>query len=194
MAEEKIRAFVAIELPDDIRAKLVELEDKLKAAGIKSVRWVNPAGIHLTLKFLGDIEPSRVAGITAVIENSASGVTPFSIEVKETGVFPNPQRTRVAWVGLVGDLEHLKSLQERIETNLVPLGFPAEARGFTPHLTLARVNDQASPDERLQFGQLVTGTRFEGGTIHVESVNLMRSQLYRSGAVYTRLSEIRLKI
>ena len=87
---------------------------------------------------------------------------PFNIEASGLGVFPNMKRIQIIWVGLSGELEKLGQLQKRIEESLKPLGFPAEARPFTPHLTLARVRDYARPDERQKLGQLISATEFRG--------------------------------
>lgn len=164
----------------------------MKSAGAP-VRWVDPSSIHLTLSFLGNIAAGRVGEITGTMEESAKGMLPFSLELKEMGVFPNPQRTRVAWVGLGGEVDKLLQLQKQLESNLELIGFKAEERAFTPHLTLARVNERASPDERQRFGRLVMGTRFETSGFRANALSLMRSQLFRAGAVYSRLSEVKLK-
>lgn len=190
---EQIRSFIAIELPEEIRQKLGELETRLKSGGQSQVRWVNPNSIHLTLKFLGNIAAGRVGEITRVIEESAKDIPPFVLEVKDAGVFPNPKRARVAWVGLSGEVDKLVQLQKNLESKLEPLGFAAEARAFTPHLTIARVNDGASIEERQRFGELVTVTKFEAGSIKVDTISLMRSQLNRTGAIYGRLSLVKLQ-
>ncbi len=189
----QIRSFIAIELPDELRQKLGELEARLKSGGQRQVRWVNPNSIHLTLKFLGNITADKVNEITGVMEGVAREIPPFRLEVKGPGVFPNPKRARVAWVGLSGEVDKLLQLQQNLEANLETLGFAAELRAFTPHLTIARVNDVASPEERQKFGELVTGTGFEAGNIKVDAISLMRSQLSRAGAIYSRLGLVRLK-
>ena len=189
---EQIRSFIAIELPDEVRRKLGQLEERLKSGGQAPVRWVHPESIHLTLKFLGDIAATRVGEITEAMAQSARGITPFTIEVSGTGVFPNVRRARVAWVGLGGEVDKLLQLQKNIESNLAILGFAAEERDFTPHLTIARVNERASPEERQRFGELVTATSFDGGRIPVNGINLMKSQLTRAGAIYSRLSLVTL--
>ena len=136
---EKIRSFIAIELSPEIRQSLARLQEKLKAAGNPPVRWVDPANIHLTLKFLGDIDSGITGRITAALEAAARDTHPCSIEVSGLGVFPNPRRVQVVWVGLTGEMEKLNRLQKSIEDGLMPLGFPPEGRAFSPHLTLARV-------------------------------------------------------
>lgn len=186
---EQIRAFIAIELPDEILQKLGRLEDQLRDGAGRVARWVKPESIHLTLKFLGEIDSGRVDEITSAMKAGARDIAPFTIAIKGTGVFPGVRQTRVAWVGLAEDIETLQQLQQNIESRLEPLGFKPDARGFTPHLTIARANEQASPEERRRFGETVVDTQFEGGKIRVEAISLIRSQLMRTGAVYSRLGE-----
>ena len=191
---EQIRSFIAIELPPEVKQALASIQGKLKAAGGAPVRWVDPGSIHLTLKFLGDIDSGSTARITAALEEAARGTHSFSIEVSGLGVFPDPRRVRVVWVGLTGELEKLSQLQKRIETGLVPLGFKEEGRAFTPHLTLARVRDYASPDERQQLGQLIEKTGFDAKNVmNVNAVHLIRSQLTREGPIYTKIGTVDLK-
>jgi len=190
---ENIRSFIAIELPGEVKAMLVRLQERLKAGGSPSTRWVNPNGIHLTLKFLGDTAVSQIQGITSVIESAVREISPFELEIDKLGVFPNPNRVQVVWVGVDGETSRLKHLQENIESGLVPLGFAAEARAFTPHLTLARLNQRAAPVERQRFGQLISGMEFtETRRFTVDSVNFMESQLTREGAIYNRIGTIKL--
>jgi 2'-5' RNA ligase len=191
---EQIRSFIAIELPDELKSELVRLEARLKSGGQSGVKWVDPYGIHLTLKFLGSIAVDRVEGITRAMEEAARGISPFRLEVKELGVFPNFKRVQVAWVGISGEADKLVQLQKRIESNLAPLGFAPESRPFTPHLTLARLRSQASLEERQRSGQLIADTTFEAACpIEVDAISLIRSQLTREGAIYTRINSARLE-
>jgi len=191
---EQIRAFIAIELPEEVKSALAQLEAELKMGGPPSVKWVDPGAIHLTLKFLGNIAADKVDKITRVIEEAAEGISPFHLEVKGLGVFPNLRRVRVIWVGVEGELAPLSQLQQHIESRLAPLGFPPESRPFTPHLTLARVREQVSPNEQQRLGQLIASTRFETAhRFNVDSVSLMRSQLTKEGAIYSQISSIKLK-
>jgi len=158
------------------------------------VKWVDPDNIHLTLKFLGNTDSGIVGKITSALEEAVRGTPPFSIEVGGLGVFPNTRHVRVVWVGLTGEVAKLGQLQQRIETVLVPLGFAAESRSFTPHLTLGRVNDYASPGERQDLGQLVTGTAFEARyKINVDAVHLIKSQLTREGPIYSKIGTVALR-
>jgi 2'-5' RNA ligase len=190
---EQLRCFIAIELPEEIKAGLSRLQAKLKAGSQCPVKWVNPYSIHLTLKFLGNVNVDMTSRITEAMAEAAQEASPLQLEIKGLGVFPNPRRVQVIWVGVSGDLDKLLQLQKRLETNLARLGFAPEARAFTPHLTLARVREQASADERQKLGELVAGTRFEAGYgLPVEAISLMRSQLTRAGAIYSQLSSVKL--
>jgi len=191
---EKIRSFIAIELPGELKQALAELQRKFKSAGSLPVKWVDPANIHLTLKFLGDIDVDSPEKIVKALEEAAGGLTSFNIEVRGLGVFPNMNRIQIIWVGLHGELEKLGQLQKRLETSLKLLGFPPENRPFTPHLTLARVRDYARPDERQKLGQVISAANFEGKyIIKVTAVNLMRSQLTPEGPLYSKLGTVTLK-
>ncbi len=191
---EQIRSFIAIELPDELKLELTQLEARLKSGKQPWVKWVDPYSIHLTLKFLGSIAADRSGEITRAMEEAVRGIPPFHLEVKDLGVFPNLRRVQIVWVGMGGEVDKLGQLQQRIESNLVPLGFAPESRPFMPHLTLARLRDRASLDERQRLGQLIAGTKFEAVyAIEVDSVNLMKSQLTREGAIYSRISSVELK-
>jgi len=188
---EQVRSFIAIELPEGLKVELIQLQGRLKLGEQSWVKWVDPNSIHLTLKFLGNIAVGRINEIIRAMEEAVLGISPFHLEVRELGAFPNFKRVQVAWVGVGGEVDKLVQLQQRIDSNLAPLGFAIETRPFTAHLTLARLRDRASPDERQRFGQLIAGARFESAyTIKVDAVSLMKSQLTREGAIYSRLSSV----
>jgi 2'-5' RNA ligase len=180
------RLFIAIELPDTVKRELTQLENTLKAKTPAVVRWVGPDGMHLTLKFLGDVASEKIDEVIMGIEEAVNGVTPFRLEVREVGAFPNLNRVQVVWVGMRGELDKLMNLQKQIEGNMEQLGFPREDRAFTPHLTLGRVRNYASPEDRKKIGQVLSGVMFSSSNpITVESVCLVKSQLTPEGAVYT---------
>ncbi len=191
MENERIRTFIATDLPAESREALRGLQDRLRLGSRAPVKWVDPDSIHLTLKFLGGIEAGLVPRILDVIVESVRGVRPFQVELKELGAFPSLNRVRVVWVGLGGEIDKLALVQRRIEAGLVPLGFPAEGRAFSPHFTLARVREQATPDERRRLGELIAATTFEaGGRFNVDAIHLMKSQLTREGPIYSRLGSV----
>ncbi|MFC1981880.1 RNA 2',3'-cyclic phosphodiesterase [Chloroflexota bacterium] len=190
---EQIRSFIAIELPDELKQKLGQLEARLKSDNQLRLKWVNPDSIHMTLKFLGNIAVDRIDEITSAMERAAQTVPPFRLEVKDLGAFPSLKRIQIVWVGMCGELDKLGQLQQGIESNLEHLGFVPESRPFTAHLTLARLRTQAPLDDRQRFGQLLSDTSFHAGTIKVDAISLMRSQLTREGAIYNRISSVSLK-
>jgi 2'-5' RNA ligase len=191
---EKIRSFIAIELPGEVKQALTRLQEELKSAGNLPLRWVEPKNIHLTLKFLGDIDVASTGKITLALEDAVRGAQPFNIEVKGLGVFPSLKRIQIVWVGLYGEMEKLGQLQKSIEEKLKPLGFTPENRPFTPHLTLARVRDYARPEERQKLGDIISAASFEGQyKVNVTSVNLMKSQLTREGPIYSKIGTVNLK-
>jgi 2'-5' RNA ligase len=189
---DEIRSFIAIELPEAVKLNLSQLEAQLKSGRQVSVRWVAPDSIHLTLKFLGNIVVESTKDIVQAMAEAARGIPPFGLVVKGLGVFPNLKRVQVAWVGVQGEIDRLNQLQQRLDSNLSRLGFAPEGRPFTPHLTIARLRDNASPTERQAFGQLITSTRFQAGTFTVDAINLMKSQLTREGPIYSRISQVAL--
>lgn len=191
---EQIRSFIAIELPDEFRLALARLQERLKSGSRALVKWVDPQGIHLTLKFLGNISPDMVGRITTALEGAVRGMSPFHLEAGGLGAFPSLKRVRVVWVGIAGEVDRLSRLQRSIESALVPLGFAPESRTFSPHLTLGRLRDQATPEESRNLGQLVATASFETAyAVEVASVHLMRSQLTREGAIYSRVGSLKLE-
>ena len=190
---EQVRSFIAIELPSEIRAELASLEERLKARRHPFVKWVDPEGIHLTLKFLGSIALTTVPQIIDAITKIAQPISPFRLQMGGLGVFPNWQRPQVVWVGIGGEVGKLAILQRDMEAALAPLGFPPESRSFSAHLTLGRLRERASPKERQKFGQWVGSTKFEASlTFEVNTLSLMKSQLTPSGAIYSQLASIEL--
>jgi len=191
---EQIRSFVAIELPEEVRKGLARLRAELERDEHRFVKWVDPGGMHLTLKFLGNIPSKRVTEVTGAMEEATQGIYPFRLEISGLGAFPGLKQVRVFWVGIGGEVDKLSKLQQTIDAALAALGFAKEERPFVPHLTLARIRQGASPPERRSFGELVDSTIFEEKyPVEVEAVNLMKSQLTPAGAVYTRLSVVRLR-
>jgi 2'-5' RNA ligase len=184
---ERLRLFVACELPDEARRALAEVQAGLRRAGADRLRWVRPEGIHITLKFLGATEAER---LEAIKEALAAAVEPFAIRVRPNalGGFGG-SGLRVVWVGLEGDVEALAELAGRVDRALEALGFPREERPFAAHLTLARVPDVASREERRRLRELIEGQKLPAlPELTLDRVSLMRSELRPDGSVYTRLA------
>ena len=192
---EKIRTFIAIELSESIKDDLTKLQERFKGEAPRgSVRWVRSEGIHLTLKFLGDVPADQIGEISRALQRSCQGFAPFSLLCGGLGCFPNLKRPRVVWVGIQEETGTLAQLQKAIEENVASLGYPTEKRKFSPHLTLGRVQRRVSSGDQRRLGELVGASEIGIlGRMEVQSVNLMRSDLRPSGAVYTRLAEVELK-
>jgi len=184
-----IRTFVAIELDAGVLRRIGSLLERIQAdmpSGL--VRWVRPQSIHLTLKFLGDVEEDRLETLAATLQAACKDHAPFSLSIHGMGVFPNPKRPRVVWIGVDEPTGALQRLQRDVERAIAPLGFPTERRPFSPHLTLGRVKDGRKPAELEALGQYAARARVLVGDMAVDTVYLMRSDLSPAGAIYTELA------
>jgi 2'-5' RNA ligase len=180
-----IRCFVAIELPGDIQAVLASIQMEFKKAGVKGLRWVEPKGVHLTLKFLGDTYSEQVEGIQQAIAMVTCNQTSFTLKLSQTGFFPNERNPRVLWIGLGGDVNRLGVLQAEIDNTVTRFGFPKEHRRFEAHLTLARVRDEASANDLKKLVSIVSQPHdYSGVEFRVKAVSLMQSELLPGGARY----------
>lgn len=175
-----MRLFVAINLPDDVREAIVRAAEPLRRLALP-VKWVDGAGIHLTLKFLGEVHADREAAVRAALEAACAPAQPFQLPIEGFGAFPSPERARVVWVGCAA-VPPLELLQHGLETAFAPLGFAIEGRPFRPHLTLGRAKRAARAGVR---GLAETLDRLVfAADVPVESVELMESRLAPSGAQY----------
>jgi len=183
-----IRAFVAVDLEPLTVQKIAEAIVRLRPR-MPSIRWLPPANFHLTLKFLGDVDEAKVAPIAAALERDLYPFSCFTINAKGLGVFPDLKRPRILWVGLVGD--ELNALASRVEKALVPFGFAAERRAFTPHLTVGRWRQfDGSPKELGDEIEKWRGHDF--GRSKIDEVILFQSVLKQEGAVYRTLKTVAL--
>jgi len=133
-----IRTFIAIEIPEEIRARLAALQEEWKKERAQ-VTWVKPDNIHLTLKFLGDVPEEKMESVQQGVRRATEGLTPFTVAVKTVGTFPSWKRPRVLWVGIEETTGKVSALASRIEDEMTKLGFEKEDRPFSAHLTLGRV-------------------------------------------------------
>jgi 2'-5' RNA ligase len=179
-----IRSFIAIDLPQETREKLAVIQEQLKQSRA-GVRWVKPAGIHLTLKFLGNILPAQVDDIAVAAGQLVKDASPLTLCAGGMGGFPNHRKPRVIWVGLQGEVERLTNIQAGLEKALEPLGFAREGRGFSPHLTIGRVKDR----HRLQplIDAMSTLELPEFNSFDADEIILYKSELRPTGAIYTKL-------
>ena len=184
MNSERLRLFVAADLPPDLLADLDESLASLRSRSeVASARWTVPASQHVTLKFLGWVDAETVGPIVEALATVASTHEPATITVTGLGVFPSERRARVLWAGLDDPAGLLTALASELDPALEPLGFEPETRAFTPHLTLARFKPPAS----------VAGVLFEvpgvaQPSFEVDGVHLYRSHLHPKGARYEILN------
>jgi 2'-5' RNA ligase len=188
------RSFVAIDLPETMKRSLETIaEDLRRRVPRDSVRWTRISGIHLTLKFLGDVAQVDIPGIQATLAEAGQRHGPFTCIVGDLGCFPGARKPRVVWVGVRETTGSLRALQRDIDESLVSWGFQPEKRGFHPHLTLGRIKRHVRPGDQRRVGEVIATTEVgELGKIQVDSFRLMRSDLRRDGAVYTPLSVVSL--
>ena len=184
---ETIRAFIAIDLPAHIRSSLGEAQDILKSFGFR-VRWVRPQNIHLTLKFLGNIDSNQIDKVIAAMARTADDFCGVSLFTKEIGVFPNIRRPRVIWAGLNGKLETLKNLQQTLDKHLGAVGFPEETRAFKAHLTLGRVKGKIASAQMKTAIDKLKG--FESESFEIREIFLFKSELRPTGAVYSKVQRV----
>ncbi|MBI4745253.1 MAG: RNA 2',3'-cyclic phosphodiesterase [Deltaproteobacteria bacterium] len=183
----QVRAFIACDIPDLFLEKISSVQDGLKGLDA-DVTWTKTGGIHITLKFLGDIEEGYIDKVAAVIEDASKGQTPFEIYIKGSGAFPNLKNPRVVWIGVEDLNKGLMHIQQALDGGLKALGFEPEEREFRPHLTLGRVKG-VKGKERLSSA--VSGLKdIEIGSFTVDRVILYKSELKPTGAVYTKLREV----
>lgn len=181
---ELVRTFIAIEIPADIKAAMVEVQSVLRKTGA-DVGWVRPDGVHLTLKFLGGIDAGRVGELKEAVGVAVAGHGPLVLDIAGVGVFPEARSPRVVWMGIGGDTKALAALYEKVESACESIGFRREDRPFKPHLTLGRVK---SPGGRSRLMEAISGLgTATAGTFTADAVSIMKSELKPSGAVYTEM-------
>jgi 2'-5' RNA ligase len=180
-----VRAFVAINLDENIRKALVSVQEMLPKS-IGKFKLVEMENLHLTVKFLGEVSDDRIGAIANSIRASITGFPAFDMEVGGLGTFPSPQNPRVFWAGVRNDRE-VRELQRVVDHALAPLGFTRDPR-FHPHITLARFKSLVDRNWLSNFLQTHSNRSF--GRMRVDRVDLMQSTLTSRGPIYTKLVEI----
>jgi RNA 2',3'-cyclic 3'-phosphodiesterase len=179
-----IRTFVALELPQTARRALADLQGRLKQERL-AVRWVRPEGIHLTLKFLGDVPMAKVDAIGQALDGAVEGFPALKLGIQGLGVFPGVRKARVIWAGLNGETAILLDLQLAVEAALETRGFPRDRRRFKAHLTLGRFKKPPPPPALVAV--LERNGDYAPCDLPLARVVLYRSELRPQGARYTPL-------
>jgi 2'-5' RNA ligase len=186
---ERLRLFLALELPPEVRAALGRLQPLESAPGAADYRWVQPELLHVTLAFLGSQSPDRLPLLHQVAESTARASARGTLSLGEPGSFGPPHAPRVLWVGLRGDLAVLTRLQSSLAAGLREAGFSLEDRPFSPHITLARRRPNARPGAQLEWPPR---RRLSPLSVPVERLSLMQSELSPAGPRYTPLERYEL--
>lgn len=189
-----LRTFIAIDFPAAILESIEKQTARLRRTlGDEHIRWVPVQNMHLTLKFLGNTASNHLDFLKQMLTRAADSCPPFDLHIGGFGSFPNWKRVRVLWLGIHAPAE-LPSLQKKLEDGATRLGFEKEARTFSPHLTLGRVRQGASPADIQRIGAAAGSIQLGNiGTVQVDSVHLYHSELRPEGSNYTKLFSVPLK-
>jgi len=195
-SETRLRLFVAIELPEAWTEALAVIQERMKralaqdeAAADLRLRWVHPEAIHLTLKFIGEVAPERLTPIREQLARAVPELPGIALSLGRVGSFSERRAPRVIWAGVYSEqADALRNLAESIETWLAAAGVPRERRGFTAHLTLARLPEGLSGTQRRRAAEITAGVKVpEPPAFQIQGVSLMQSFLGPGGARYARL-------
>jgi 2'-5' RNA ligase len=184
---EVVRAFLALDLSNEIKDRIMDLEGRIGRSGA-DVKLVEKENLHVTMKFLGDINDETVDKIHGIMKGVRE--SKFAMEVRGTGVFPNTRMVRVLWAGVGTGSDKVISIFRQLDSGAAQFGFARE-RDFTPHITVGRVRSQGNREELLKAIEKYAGEGF--GTTRVDKVILKKSTLTPSGPIYSNLREVELQ-
>lgn len=184
------RTFIALELNESLQADLSRVIQRL-ARELPNLHWVDPAGIHLTLAFLGELTDEQLAETTRAAELAARVVSPFDYHLSYPGVFGPPRQPRVIWIGIDEPTGKLLQLHQALSSELEQRNFGVDKRPFSPHFTLCRIKTPLKPDEQQRLQRLITARNVVSPVTmyHVRHLSVMKSELSRTGARYTTLEK-----
>lgn len=184
----KIRTFIAVEIPDELKKDADRLIVKLKPFG-PEVRWVRAANLHYTLRFLGDIEQNEISKLSEAVKSNIASIKPFPLRLSGLGCFPNAKRPRVVWLGADGDLEAFKQLAYQVESACRNTGFGKGDKPFSAHLTIGRIRNPRGLESFIDRLQKV---EYRSDEFEVKEVTVFKSDLSPRGPTYTPLAKLRL--
>ena len=191
---DTVRVFVSVGLSAAAREVLVDAVERIRVEIPDGVQWARPDGMHLTLKFLGNISSANVPPLLECVRELAGANRGFGLKLTGLGMFPNRRKPRVLWAGVGGELDALSSLQQAAEDAINALGYPPEQRPFRPHITLGRPRRSVSDAQLARIGAVASGLAPPNPVDwQVDSMDVMRSELHPSGAHYTVLGSGRLQ-
>jgi RNA 2',3'-cyclic 3'-phosphodiesterase len=191
---EQVRLFIACEVPDDVREDIGEVIETLRGRSGSAVRWIRAEGVHVTLKFLGEVPVKKLPSIKLAVQEAVVGHSPFELEFSNIGTFGGREGLRIMWVGIAGDVLRLEALVRAVNAALAVVGFEPERRPFRPHLTLGRVRDEIPTRQRAEIEVAVGKMAVPSTSWRTTQVSLMRSRLTRQGASYEILASFPLRV
>lgn len=189
---DRARLFWAVSFPEEIKRKLYGLQSRLREVQA-DVKWVEQQNLHLTVKFLGEVERSGIDDILQTVQGAVAGTGTFTLELAGTGFFPGPRNPRVIWVGVRGQVDKFRHLHQCVDASLAVLGFAPDSRRFSPHLTLGRMRSPRGSDALVNRARQVAEELGSLGTVEVSTIELIASRLTRGGPVYSLLAGVDLE-
>lgn len=186
----EIRAFIAAEIPEEIKEKLWALHNEF-ASIAPEIRWVRKEGMHLTFKFLGNVDEGKIDEFEKALQATTKNTGAIRLEIKSLGAFPKTTMARVLWVGVSGELEKLQDLANKIEATMNKFGFERENRDFVPHITLGRIKFPKRNRKLEEKIQALSEQKF--GEFEIKGIVIFKSELHPQGAIYTELARIPLE-
>ena len=183
-----IRTFIAIELPVEVKQVVRQIQNQL-GDSIEGIKWVKHENIHLTIKFLGNVEENRINDIEAAMNNAVNDSSVMSLKTAQLGIFPNERRPRILWLGIEGDVREFIRMSENCESELAKLGYERNTRENKPHITVGRIRSSKKQEGLVNILKdiPIDSIEFRAGALQ-----LMRSELNPNGAVYTNLQSVKL--
>lgn len=185
MKAMSVRCFIAVECSSgELTGRFNEVRRRLEATQ-GDIKFVEPENIHLTLKFLGEIDPALVDEVSEVVK--ATRFKPFTVKIEGVGVFPDLRRPRVVWAGITEGVSEFAEIWKSTDLKVSKLGFERERRGFSPHITIGRVRSGRNKDKLAE--EIIALSDFEFGLLDVDRVSLKKSVLTPRGPIYSTLAE-----
>jgi RNA 2',3'-cyclic 3'-phosphodiesterase len=191
---DHLRLFIACEVPDEVKDAISNVIDQLRDRSGNDVRFIRPEGVHVTLKFLGEVPTKKLPAVKLAIQEAVVGHQPFELELSNIGTFGGREGLRIMWVGVAGDVLRLEALVRSVNAALAVVGFEPERRPFRPHLTLGRVRDEIGTRRRAEIEVAVGKTEVPQVAWRTNQVSLMRSRLTAQGVFYDVLATFPLRV
>jgi 2'-5' RNA ligase len=184
----KKRIFISVNLSDEARSKVFDYIENLRKEFIDlKVRWDKPEKLHITLKFLGDIEVEKISEIVEVVEKVAKRFSKFKLKITESGIFPTVKKPRILWFGLFDEKGSLKKINDGLESELERIGFAKDKRNFKPHLTIVRLRE---PQKSGELVKKHLENKFEPVEFEVSEIVIYESKLQSTGSIYILVRKI----